>query len=60
MVATKYPMLSAAWFWDKNKINDLCDNRNVADVTLKVNGGLNGIEERYDLFEHYSDILHDV
>jgi putative chitinase len=60
LVATKYPMLSAAWFWDKNRINDLCDNGNVADVTKKVNGGLNGLDDRWDLFTHYTDVLHDV
>jgi putative chitinase len=61
LVATKYPMLSAAWFWDMNKINEIIDNDgSVYDVTKKVNGGLNGIEDRMQLFEHYSDILHDV
>jgi putative chitinase len=57
LVATKYPMLSAAWFWDQNRINDLCDNGNVADVTKKVNGGMNGLDDRWDLFTHYTDIL---
>ena len=63
LVATKYPMLSAAWFWDKNKINDVIDDDNeasICDVTKKVNGGLNGLEDRMQLFEHYSDILYDV
>jgi len=63
LVATKYPMLSAAWFWDKNKINDVIDDDNeasICDVTKKVNGGLNGLKDRAELFEHYSDILHDV
>lgn len=61
LVATQYPMLSAAWFWDHNKINAVIDNdASVYDVTRKVNGGLNGIEDRMQLFEHYSDILYDV
>ena len=61
LVATRYPMLSAAWFWDHNKINAVIDNdASVYDVTRKVNGGLNGIEDRMQLFEHYSDILYDV
>ena len=61
LVATKYPMLSAALFWDHNKINAVIDNdASVYDVTRKVNGGLNGIEDRMQLFEHYSDILYDV
>ena len=61
LVATQYPMLSAAWFWDKNKINEIIDNDgSVYDVTKKVNGGLNGYEERHELFEHCSEILADV
>ena len=61
LVATQYPMLSAAWFWDENKINEIIDNDgSVYDVTKKVNGGLNGYEERHELFEHCSEILADV
>lgn len=61
LVATSYPMLSAAWFWDKNKINEIIDNDgSVSDVTRKVNGGMNGYEERHELFEHYSEILANV
>ena len=60
LVATRYPMLSAAWFWDHNKINDLCDNEDIEDVTRKVNGGLNGLQKRHELFEHYSEILANV
>jgi len=61
IVATRYPMLSAAWFWDKNKINDLlCDNETIDDVTRKVNGGLNGVDDRSRLFYDYLDILKNV
>ena len=60
LVATQYPMLSAAWFWDHNNINDICDNETIEDVTRKVNGGLNGLQERRELFEHYSEILANV
>lgn len=59
LVATQYPMLSAAWFWDKNKINNMC-YETIEDVTLAVNGGLNGIVDRQDLYIHYLDILYDV
>ena len=60
LVATQYPMLSAAWFWDKNKINELCDHGTIEDVTRKVNGGLNGIVDRSRLFYNYLDILNNV
>ena len=60
LVATQYPMLSAAWFWDHNNINDLCDSETIEDVTRKVNGGLNGIVDRSRLFYDYLDILKNV
>lgn len=60
LVATQYPMLSAAWFWNRNNINDLCDHKTIEDVTRKVNGGLNGIVDRSRLFYKYLDILKDV
>ena len=60
LVATRYPMLSAAWFWDHNNINDLCDSETIEDVTRKVNGGLNGIVDRSRLFYDYLDILKNV
>ena len=57
LVATQYPMLSAAWFWDHNNINDLCDNETIEDVTRKVNGGLIGIVDRTRLFHDYLYVL---
>lgn len=61
LVATQYQMLSAAWFWDKNKINEIIDNDgSVSDVTRKVNGGLNGIVERSCLFHEYLYIIGNV
>ena len=60
LVATRYPMLSAAWFWDHNNINEICDNETIEDVTRKVNGGLNGIVDRSRLFYKYLDILNNV
>ena len=59
LVATQYPMLSAAWFWDKNKINDMCDET-IEDVTLAVNGGLIGIVDRSRLYYKYLNILKNV
>ena len=59
LVATQYPMLSAAWFWDKNKINNMC-YETIEDVTLAVNGGLNGIVDRSRLYYKYLNILKNV
>ncbi len=58
LVATKYPLLSAAWFWTVEKrLNDLADlgpdQQVVADITKKVNGGYHGLENRLKLFDRY-------
>jgi putative chitinase len=38
----------ACWFWQRNHINQLADADDVAAVTRRVNGGLNGFDERKD------------
>ena len=57
LVATKYPLFSAGWFWGLNKLNDLADGgadqQNVANVTKRINGGYKGLEERLRLFDRY-------
>jgi len=61
LVATKYPLLSAAWFWHSRKLNEIADqgdNENViATITKKVNGGMNGIAERTEYFNRYYKVL---
>lgn len=56
-VATKYPWLSAGFWWNNNKMNNLCDgNASVAQVTRRVNGGYNHLSERqkyYDRCQKY-------
>jgi putative chitinase len=55
LVATKYPMLSAAWFWDSRKLNAIADtgatDAVVTSITLKVNGGRNGLADRISKFK---------
>lgn len=61
LVATKYPMLSAAWFWDSRKLNALADTGSgdavVTNITLKVNGGRNGLDDRIKKFKLFFGIL---
>lgn len=46
-VAEHYPFTSAGFWWYNNKMNQLCDtNPSVEQVTLKVNGGYNGLDDR--------------
>ena len=49
-VAAKYPFTSAGFWWNNNDMNALCDSgATVEQVTLRVNGGYNGLEDR----QHY-------
>jgi len=55
LVATKYPLLSAAWFWDSKNLNTLADNGKsdavVTQMTKKVNGGTVGLDDRLAKFK---------
>jgi putative chitinase len=61
LVATKYPLTSAAFFFQKNKLWDICDkgctNDVVAQVTKRVNGGTIGLDDRIKHFNTYNDLL---
>jgi putative chitinase len=60
-VATKYPLLSAAWYFHKRDINEIADKGSseavVRAVTRKINSGLHGLTERTNLFNKYYNIL---
>ena len=61
LVADVYPLTSALWLFIHNNIFALCDNgigeNTNARVTKAVNGGLNGVEERYDLLLKYTQLI---
>lgn len=60
LVATKYPLLSAAWFFSKNCLTK-CDagasDEVVKTVTKCVNGGNIGLADRIKHFKEYYGLL---
>jgi putative chitinase len=47
VVAERYPFSSAGFWWQNNRMNELCDaTPSVREVTLRVNGGTNGLADR--------------
>jgi putative chitinase len=59
LVASKYPLLSAAWFFSKNclaKCKDASD-ASVLAVTKCVNGGTIGLADRQKHFKEYYHLL---
>ena len=61
-VATKYPLLSAAFFFDTHGLWDICDcgaiNATIERITMIINGGLIGLQDRAKLFERFYQLLH--
>ena len=56
-VAETYPFTSAGFWWVSNNMNELCDEgADVMEVTLRVNGGTNGLSDRI----HYYNICERV
>jgi putative chitinase len=61
LVATKYPLESAAWFFHKNGLHKIADEgattEAVTKVTKRVNGGVIGLEDRIKHFNEYYALL---
>jgi putative chitinase len=61
LVATKYPLASAAWFFHKNGLHKLADagatDAAVTTITKRVNGGTIGLEDRIKHFKEFHTLL---
>ena len=53
-------MLSAGWFWDKNKLNTIADKLDHVLLTKKINGGTNGLEDRIERTKNNLVVLSHV
>jgi putative chitinase len=57
IVASDYAFESALFFFDRNKLWDICD-KGVTDATIlsltkRINGGTNGLSHRSELTKKY-------
>jgi putative chitinase len=61
LVATKYPLSSAAWFFYKNGLHKIADEGAtdvvVTKITKRVNGGTIGLADRLKHFKEYHALL---
>lgn len=61
LVATKYPLVSAAWFWKINGLNELSDRgsdaETISKITKRVNGGSIGLSDRIIKFNKILGVL---
>lgn len=60
-VSTHYALLSAAWFFNKNKLHIMADggasDAVVTSITKRVNGGTIGLPDRIKHFKEYYQLL---
>lgn len=48
---------SAAWFWNSRNLNALADAGDMREITRRINGGYNGLEERMEFYERGLEVL---
>jgi putative chitinase len=46
-----YASTSAGWFWNRGNLNELADKMDFKAITRRINGGLNGYEDRLKYLE---------
>jgi len=61
LVAGRYAMLSAGYFWHSRKLNTLADKGSdvatITRITSKINGGITGLDDRIDKFNEFYAML---
>lgn len=61
LVATTYPLLSAGWFFDVNRLNSISDRgstvKDITALTTRVNGGTKGLQDRIQHFNNFFKLL---
>ncbi|AZF64568.1 Phage endolysin [Pseudomonas sp. LBUM920] len=53
----QHAAMSAAWFWSTKGLNTLADQGEFTKITRRINGGLNGLEDRLQLWERAKKVL---
>ncbi|KPG89409.1 lysozyme [Pseudomonas sp. RIT-PI-q] len=48
---------SAAWFWNRSGLNELADRDQFNSITRRINGGLNGLQNRLQLWARARAVL---
>jgi len=61
LVSEKYPLISAAFFFNVNNLWSICDKGDsievITELTKRINGGTNGLNDRIKKFNEFYKIL---
>lgn len=53
----QHAAVAVAWFWKQNGLNDLADRDQFNIITRRINGGLNGLADRLELWDRAREVL---
>ena len=53
----QHACMSAAWFWASRGLSTLADESRFETITRRINGGLNGLADRQNLYERALKVL---
>jgi putative chitinase len=53
----QHAAMSAAWFWKQKGLNELADKDQFNTITRRINGGLNGLQDRLDIWGRARAVL---
>ncbi len=57
LVATNYAVHSAIYYWTQHDLNRFADHDNLKEITIKINGGTNGLSDRSALLDQAKQLL---
>ena len=52
-----FAAMSAGWFWNKKGLNDLADKGDYREMTKRINGGFNGLDDRIAKINKAMEVL---
>lgn len=53
----QYAAASAGWYWRSRNLNALCDRMDIVGLTRAVNGGVNGLKDRQNIWNKSLSVL---
>lgn len=57
LLTDKYAALSAGWFWQANNCNQFADADDITGLTRRINGGMNGLDDRINRTRNAKAVL---
>jgi putative chitinase len=56
LLAPEWALTSACWFWKKRNLNTFADADDILMVTKRINGGINGLNDRQQYLDSFKRI----